>query len=111
MPDLARVAGVRSHPILAPMPASMIRNPRMIGTMTSQKETQHQVLALFELCRTKVLTMGDTSWLKNLNTPEDFSEYLRSLGRNYSDTETAVNQVKKPSSRCLGRQGAQKRKR
>ena len=43
--------------------------------------SNRQVLALFDLCRTRVLKMGDSSWLRNLNTPEDYKAYLQALGR------------------------------
>lgn len=43
--------------------------------------SNRQVLALFGLCKTRVLKMSDSSWLKNLNTPEDYRAYLKALGR------------------------------
>jgi len=43
--------------------------------------SNRQVLALFGLCKTRVLKMSDSFWLRNLNTPEDYRAYLKALGR------------------------------
>jgi molybdopterin-guanine dinucleotide biosynthesis protein A len=35
---------------------------------------------LLEICRTKEVTIGNGSWFKNLNTLQDYREFIRSLG-------------------------------
>jgi molybdopterin-guanine dinucleotide biosynthesis protein A len=62
------------EPLLAVYKKSVI--PKIEKLLAS---SNRQVLALFDLCRTKFLEMDDASWLKNLNTPQDYKEYLRSL--------------------------------
>jgi molybdopterin-guanine dinucleotide biosynthesis protein A len=37
------------------------------------------LIPLFSLCRTRTVPIDDPSWLKNLNTPEDYARYIRSL--------------------------------
>jgi len=64
------------EPLLAVYKKSVI--PKIEKLLAS---SNRQVLALFDLCKTRVLKMGDSSWLKNLNTPEDYTEYLQSLRR------------------------------
>lgn len=64
------------EPLLAVYKKSVI--PKIERLLAS---SNRQVLALFDLCKTRVLKMGDSSWLRNLNTPEDYREYLLALGR------------------------------
>ncbi len=37
------------------------------------------ILTLFERCRTRKVVLKDSGWLRNLNTPEDYRQYLRDL--------------------------------
>lgn len=64
------------EPLLAVYKKSVI--PKIERLLAS---SNRQVLALFDLCKTRVLKMGDSSWFRNLNTPEDYREYLLALGR------------------------------
>lgn len=64
------------EPLLAVYKKSII--PKIESLLAS---SNRQVLALFDLCKTRVLKMDDSSWLRNLNTPEDYREYLQALGR------------------------------
>ena len=64
------------EPLLAVYRKSVI--PKIERLLAS---SNRQVLALFDLCRTKFLEMDDASWLKNLNTPQDYKKYLQSLRR------------------------------
>jgi molybdopterin-guanine dinucleotide biosynthesis protein A len=64
------------EPLLAVYKKSVIPNIEKLLASSNR-----QVLALFDLCKTRVLKMDDSSWLRNLNTPEDYREYLQSLGR------------------------------
>ncbi len=64
------------EPLLAVYKKSVI--PKIEKLLAS---SNRQVLALFDLCQTRFLEMDDSSWLKNLNTPEDYQDYLQSLGR------------------------------
>jgi molybdopterin-guanine dinucleotide biosynthesis protein A len=69
-------AGGKLEPLLAVYKKSVI--PKIEKLLAS---SNRQVLVLFDLCKTRVLKMGDSSWLRNLNTPEDYREYIQSLGR------------------------------
>ncbi|MCX6570197.1 MAG: molybdenum cofactor guanylyltransferase [Candidatus Aminicenantes bacterium] len=40
---------------------------------------ERSIIPLFGRCRTAVLRLDDTAWLRNLNTREDYRSYLRSL--------------------------------
>jgi molybdopterin-guanine dinucleotide biosynthesis protein A len=40
---------------------------------------EYSILLLFERCRTRKAMLKDSGWLRNLNTPEDYKEYLREL--------------------------------
>ena len=62
------------EPLLAVYKKSVI--PRIEKLLAS---SERSVLALFDLCRTKYVDIGDAVWLKNLNTPEDYARYLRLL--------------------------------
>lgn len=62
------------EPLLAVYKKSVIPNiERLLAS------SNRQVLALFELCRTRYLEMEDSSWLRNLNTPKDYEDYIQSL--------------------------------
>jgi len=37
------------------------------------------LIPLFTVCRTRTVPLGDSSWLKNLNTPEDYARFIRTL--------------------------------
>jgi len=39
------------------------------------------ILTLFDRCRTRKVRLKDSGWLRNLNTPEDYKQYLRELRR------------------------------
>lgn len=39
----------------------------------------NKIIPLFFRCKTKFIQMDDTGWYKNLNTPEDYEDYLKSL--------------------------------
>jgi molybdopterin-guanine dinucleotide biosynthesis protein A len=69
-------AAGKFEPLLAVYKKSVI--PKIERLLAS---SNRQVLALFDLCKTSVLKMDDSSWLRNLNTPDDYREYLRSLRR------------------------------
>ncbi len=62
------------EPLLAVYKKSVI--PKIEELLASNVR---QVLALFDLRRTRFLKMEDTSWLRNLNTPEDYISYLKSI--------------------------------
>jgi len=63
-----------SEPLLAVYKKSVI--PKIEKLLSS---SNRQVLALFRLCRTKFVEMADPSWLRNLNTPKQYKDYLRLL--------------------------------
>jgi molybdopterin-guanine dinucleotide biosynthesis protein A len=42
-------------------------------------EGKRSVLDLYPLCRTNVFDIGDPAWLRNINTPEVYDEFLRTL--------------------------------
>jgi molybdopterin-guanine dinucleotide biosynthesis protein A len=42
-------------------------------------EGKRSVLDLFPLCRTTIVDIGDPLWLRNINTPEEYGEFLRIL--------------------------------
>ena len=42
---------------------------------------ERSILRLFSRCRTTVLRLEDAAWLRNLNTPEDYESYLRTIGK------------------------------
>lgn len=42
-------------------------------------EGKRSVLDLYPLCRTTVVDIGDPTWLHNINTPEEYEEFLRTL--------------------------------
>jgi len=44
------------------------------------KSPNPQVLSLFDRCRTRFLDFSEITWLRNLNTPEEYEDYLRSRG-------------------------------
>jgi hypothetical protein len=49
---------------------------------------ERSILPLFGRCRTVVVRLEDATWLRNLNTREDYRSYLRSLtGRQSGRTE------------------------
>jgi molybdenum cofactor guanylyltransferase len=64
------------EPLLAVYKRSVI--PRIEKLLAS---SERSVLALYDLCRTKYVDIEDAAWLKNLNTPEDYKNYLKSLDR------------------------------
>jgi molybdopterin-guanine dinucleotide biosynthesis protein A len=35
------------------------------------------ILSLFPLCRTRFMRMEDASWIRNLNTPKDYDEWMK----------------------------------
>ncbi len=39
----------------------------------------HQVLQLFSRCRTRYVSLESSGWLRNLNTPADYHDYLEEL--------------------------------
>lgn len=39
------------------------------------------ILPLYERCRTRRVALKDASWLRNLNTREDYEAYVREVGR------------------------------
>lgn len=39
----------------------------------------NSLIPLFSECRTRTVPIEDPSWLKNLNTPEDYARFLRAL--------------------------------
>jgi molybdopterin-guanine dinucleotide biosynthesis protein A len=43
-------------------------------------EGKRSVLDLFPLCRTTIVDIGDPPWLRNINTPEEYEDFLRTLG-------------------------------
>jgi len=43
-------------------------------------EGKRSVLDLYPLCRTNIVDIGDPAWLRNINTPEEYGEFLRTLG-------------------------------
>jgi len=69
-------AGGKLEPLLAVYKKSVI--PKIEKLLAT---SDRQVLALFDLCKTRVLKMDDSSWLRNLNTPGDYREYIQSLRR------------------------------
>ena len=42
---------------------------------------ERSLLPLFDRCHTAFLRLQDTNWLRNLNTPKDYEEFLASLRR------------------------------
>jgi molybdenum cofactor guanylyltransferase len=44
-------------------------------------EGKRSVLDLYPLCGTRFVSVGSPPWLLNLNTPEDYERYLRTLER------------------------------
>jgi molybdopterin-guanine dinucleotide biosynthesis protein A len=41
---------------------------------------KRSVLDLFPLCRTNVVGIDDPPWLRNINTPEEYDAFLKTLG-------------------------------
>jgi len=64
----------KSEPLLAVYRKSLI--PRIEKLLESPSS---QVLALFEISRTRFLPADELAWLRNLNTPQEYEDYLRSL--------------------------------
>jgi len=42
-------------------------------------EGKRSVLDLYPLCRTKIVDIGDPPWLHNINTPEEYEIFLRTV--------------------------------
>ena len=42
---------------------------------------KRRVASIFDMCKTVILPMDDSSWYTNLNTPDDYENYLHSLGK------------------------------
>lgn len=42
-------------------------------------EGKRSVLDLYPLCRTNIVDIGDPVWLRNINTPEEYADFLNSL--------------------------------
>ncbi|MBN2206873.1 MAG: molybdenum cofactor guanylyltransferase [Candidatus Aminicenantes bacterium] len=40
---------------------------------------ENSLLPLFSICRTRTVPLGRTTWLKNINTPEDYARLLGAL--------------------------------
>ncbi len=40
---------------------------------------ENGLIPLFSMCKTRTIPLEDPSWLKNLNTPEDYARFLGSL--------------------------------
>jgi molybdopterin-guanine dinucleotide biosynthesis protein A len=49
---------------------------------------EYSILTLFDRCRTREVRMKDSSWLRNLNTPEDYKKYLRELRKGSKRIQT-----------------------
>ena len=64
------------EPLFAVYKKSVI--PKIEALISSQ---DFSILSLFPLCRTRLEKMRDASWLRNLNTPGDYQDYLKSQGR------------------------------
>ena len=44
---------------------------------------EYSILALFDRCRTRKVVLKDSSWIRNLNTPEDYENYLQELRKGF----------------------------
>jgi molybdopterin-guanine dinucleotide biosynthesis protein A len=44
---------------------------------------EYSILALFDRCRTRKVVLKDSGWLRNLNTPEDYENYLQELRKGF----------------------------
>jgi molybdopterin-guanine dinucleotide biosynthesis protein A len=52
--------------------------PAIEGLLASGERS---ILPLFGRCRTAVVKLEDASWIRNLNTRDDYASYLRSIGK------------------------------
>ena len=49
---------------------------------------ERSIIPLFGRCRTVVVRLEDATWLRNLNTREDYRSYIRTLTRTLTDRQT-----------------------
>jgi molybdopterin-guanine dinucleotide biosynthesis protein A len=83
--DIAVPVGPAGHfePLFA-----VYRKPVVPEIEALLRSGERSILPLFGRCRTVVVRLKDATWLRNLNTREDYRSYLRSLtGRQPGRTE------------------------
>jgi len=92
IPDVARgfvsglIAAAEGFDIAVPRtskglePLLAVYGKTVIGSIERLlSEGKRSVLDLFPLCRTNVVDVGDPAWLRNINTPEEYEIFLRTI--------------------------------
>ncbi len=52
---------------------------------------KRRVSDLFSLCKTKIIKASDSNWYANLNTPEDYKNFMRGEGGMFSNERRRIN--------------------